>query len=123
MTRFKNETQESEQETLKGQEKANKVAEGRGESSSEPKEKAGRKSAQTKIPKAEKKPPEGSSKTKSTEEEVNSEPKVPKMATRSSSQLKLVPEKIKNYFSEQDNEYFSSEEADDVFVSGKFRKK
>ena len=49
-----NETKESKQETLKGQEKANKLAEGRSESSSEPKKKAGRKSAQTKIPKAEK---------------------------------------------------------------------
>ena len=38
--RVENETKESEQETLEGQEKANKVAEGRNESSSEPKEKA-----------------------------------------------------------------------------------
>ena len=52
--RVENETIESEQETRKGQEKANKVAEGRSESSSEPKEKAGRKLAQIKIPKAEK---------------------------------------------------------------------
>ena len=59
-----NGTKESEQETLKGQEKANKVAEGRGESSSKAQEKAGRKSAQTKIPKAKKKPLEGSSKKK-----------------------------------------------------------
>ena len=49
-----NETKESEQETHKEQEKANKVAEGRGESSSEPKKKPGRKSAQTKIPKGKK---------------------------------------------------------------------
>ena len=70
-----------------------------------------------------KKPPECSSKTISTEEKVNSEPKVPKMVTRSSSRLKLVPEKLMNYFTEQDDEYFSNEEADDVFVSGKFRKK
>ena len=40
------------------------------------------------------------------------------MATGSSSQLKLVPEKLKNYVTEQDKEYFSSQETDDVFVSG-----
>ena len=44
--KVENETKESEQETFKGQEKANKVAGGRGESSSEPKEKARRKSEQ-----------------------------------------------------------------------------
>ena len=45
------------------------------------------------------------------------------MAKRSSSRLKSVPKKLKKYFTEQGDEYFSSEEADDVFVSGKFRKK
>ena len=45
------------------------------------------------------------------------------MATRFSSRLKSVPEKLKNYFTEQDDGYFSSEEADNVFVSGKFRTK
>ena len=45
------------------------------------------------------------------------------MTTSSSSRLKLVPEKLKNYFTEQDEEYFSSQETDDFFVSGKFRKK
>ena len=45
------------------------------------------------------------------------------MATRSSSRLKSVPEKLKNYFAEQDDEYLRTEEADDVFVPGKFRKK
>ena len=70
-----------------------------------------------------KKPQESSSKTKSTEEMINSDPKAPKMATRSSSRLKSVPEDLKNYFTEQDEEYFSSQETDDVFVSGKSRKK
>ena len=45
------------------------------------------------------------------------------MATRSSSRLKSVPERLKNYFTEQDEEYFSSQETDDVFVSGKSRRK
>ena len=39
-----------------------------------------------------------SSKTKSTEEKVSSDPKAPNMATSSSSRLKSVPEKLKNYF-------------------------
>ena len=37
------------------------------------------------------------------------------MATKSSSRLKSVPEKLKNYLTEQDEEYFSSQENDDVF--------
>ena len=37
------------------------------------------------------------------------------MATRPSSRLKSVPERLKNYFTEQDEEYFSSQETDDVF--------
>ena len=48
------------------------------------------------------------------------------MATRSSGRLKLVPEKFEKlniYFTEQDEEYFSSQQTDDVFVSGKSRKK
>ena len=45
------------------------------------------------------------------------------MATRPSSRLKSVPERLENYFTEQDEEYFSSQETDDVFVSGKSRKK
>ena len=48
--------------------------------------------------------------------------KAPKMATRSSSRSKSAPEKITKYFTEQDEEYFSSQETDDVFVSGKPRK-
>ena len=40
---------------------------------------------ETKIPKPEKKQQESSSKTKSTEEKINSNPRAPKMATRSSS--------------------------------------
>ena len=46
----------------------------------------------------------------------------PKMATRSSSRLKSVPEKLKNYFIEQDDEHFSSQETVNVFVL-KIRKK
>ena len=61
--------------------------------------------------------------TKSTEEKINSAPKAPKMATRSGSQLKSVPEKLKNFFTQQDEKYFSGQETDDVSVSGKFRKK
>ena len=45
------------------------------------------------------------------------------MATIYGSRLKLVPEEFKNYFIAQDEEYFSSQETDDIFVSGKFRKK
>ena len=45
------------------------------------------------------------------------------MATRSSSRLKSVPERLKNYFTEQDDDYISGKETVDVFVSGKSRKK
>ena len=45
------------------------------------------------------------------------------MSTSSSCRLKLVPEKLKNYFTEQDEEYFSSQETDADFVLGKSRKK
>ena len=45
------------------------------------------------------------------------------MDTRSSNRLKSVPERLKNYFTEQDEVYFSSQETDDVFVSGKYTKK
>ena len=41
------------------------------------------------------------------------------MTTSSSSRSKSVPQKLKNYFTEQDEEYFSSQETDDVFVSRK----
>ena len=41
-----------------------------------------KKAAETKIPKPEKKPQESSSKTKSTKEKINSDPRAPKMATR-----------------------------------------
>ena len=34
-----------------------------------------------------------------------------------------MPERLKNYFTEQDEEYFSSQETDEVFISGKSRKK
>ena len=81
-----------------------------------------KKPAETKIPKPEKKQQDSSSK-KSTEEKINSNRKAPKMATRSSSRLKSVPERLKNYFTEQGGEYFSSQETDDDFVSGKSRKK
>ena len=53
---------------------------------------------------------------------INSNTKAPEMATGSSSRLKSVPERLQNYFTEQDDEYFSSQETDDVFVSGKSRK-
>ena len=49
-----------------------------------------------------KKPQESRNKTKSNEEKNNCDPKAPKQATRSSSQKKSVPEKLKNYFTEQD---------------------
>ena len=81
------------------------------------------KKQQKKIPKPERKPQESSSKTKSTEQKINGDLKAIKMATKSSSRLKSVPEKLKNYFTEQDVEYFSSQENSDVFVSGKLRKK
>ena len=118
-----NEAKESEQETSKGQEEAQNVPEGGGATSSKATKYTEKKPAETKIPKPEKKQQESSSKTKSIEEKINSNPKAPKMATRSSSRLKSVPERLKNYFTEQDEEYFSSQETDDVFVSGKSRKK
>ena len=62
---------------------------------------------------------ESSSKSKSTEENINSDPKAPKMSIRSRRRLKSVFENLKNYFTEQDEEYFSIQETDDVFVSGK----
>ena len=37
------------------------------------------------------------------------------MATRSSSRLQLVPEKLKNYSTEQDEDNFSSQKTDDIF--------
>ena len=46
-----------------------------------------------------------------------------KMATKSGSRLKSVPDKIKNYYTEQDEKYFRIQETDYVFVLGKFRKK
>ena len=82
-----------------------------------------KKAAETKIPKPEKKPLESSNKTKSTEEKINSDPKAPKKATGSSSRLRSVPEKLKYYFTEKDEEYSSSQETDYVCVSGKSRKK
>ena len=117
------ENEATEQETPKGQEKAQNVPEGGAATLSKATEYTEKKPAQTKIRKPEKKQQESSSKTKSTEEKINSNPKAPKMAARSSSRLKLVPEKLKNYFTEQDEEYFSSQETDDVFISGKSRKK
>ena len=74
-----------------------------------------KKSGRKNIPKPEEKPHKSSGKTKSSEEKINSDCRAPKMAKRSSSQLKLVPEKLKNYFTEQDEEYFSSQETDDFF--------
>ena len=82
-----------------------------------------KKISRNKNSKTRKKTQESSSKTKSTQEKINSDPKAPKMATRPRSQLKPVPEKLKNYFTEQDEEYFSNQETNDVFVSGKSRKK
>ena len=69
------------------------------------------------IPKSEKKPNDSSTKTKSTKENIYSNPQAPKIGKKSSSRLKLVPEKLRNYFTEQDEEYFSSQETDDVFVA------
>ena len=73
------------------------------------------KKAAEKNPKPERKPQESSSKTKSTEQKINGDLRAIKMATNSSSRLKSVPEKLKNYLTEQDEEYFSSQENDDVF--------
>ena len=105
-----NEAKESEQETSKWQEKAQNVPdEEGGVTSSKAREYTEKNPAETKIPKPEKKQQESSSKTKSTEEWTNSNPKAQKMATRSSSRLKSVPERLKNYFTEQDEEYSSSQ--------------
>ena len=117
-----NEAKESEEETSKGQEKEQNVAEGGGATSSKPTEYTGKKQQKQKF-QNQKKPQEFSSKTKSSEEKINSDRKAPKMATRSSSRLNSVPEKLKIYFTEQDEEDFSSQETDDVFVSGRSRKK
>ena len=63
-----NEAKESEQETSKAQEKAHNVPKGGGATSSKAIEYTEKKSAETQIPKPEKKQQESSSKTKSTEE-------------------------------------------------------
>ena len=78
----------------------------------------GKKQQKQKFQNQKKRPQKFSSKTKNTDENINSDPKEPKMATRSSSPLKSVPEKSKIYITEQHEEYFSSQETDDVFVSG-----
>ena len=96
-----NEAKESEQETSEGQDKAQNVAEKGGASSSNL-QSTMKKSRRNKNCKTGKKPQESSSKTKSTEENNNSDLMAPKMATRSSSRLKSVSEKLKNYFTEQD---------------------
>ena len=111
------------QETSKGQEKTNNLDEGGGATFSKRTEYTGKKAAEAKIEKQEKKLQEASSKTKSTEEKVNSDAKAPKRATRSSSQLISLPMKLRNYFTGQDEEYFTNQETDDVFVSEKYRKK
>ena len=67
-----------------------------------------KKQRKQRFPNPENKPQEGSSNTKSTEEKINGDPKAPNMATSSSSRLELVPEKLKNYFSEPDEHYLSS---------------
>ena len=118
-----NEANESEQETSKGQEKAQNVPEGGGATSSKATEYTEENPEETKFPKPEKKQQESSSKRKSIEEKINSNLKAPKMATRSSSRLKSVPEGLKSFFTELYEEYFSSQQSDDVFVSGKSRKK
>ena len=82
-----------------------------------------KRSSRNKNSKTCKKPHESSSKTKSTEEKINIDPKAPQIATTSSSRLKSLPEKLQNYFTDQDNEYFISQETDNVFVSRKSRKK
>ena len=82
-----------------------------------------KKKAETKIPKPQKKPQEASSKTKSTEKKINSDPKAPQIVTKSSNQLKRLLEKLMKIFSLQDGECFSSQKTDDVFVSGKLRTK
>ena len=89
-----NEAKKSEQGTSKGQEKAQNVPEGGGATSSKATEHTEKKPAETKIPKPEKKQQESSSKTNSTEQKINSDPKAPKMATKSSSRLKSVPERL-----------------------------
>ena len=118
-----NEAKESEQETSKGQEKAQNVSEGGGATSSKATQYTEKKTSRNKNFNTRKKQQDSSSKTKRNEEKINSNPKAPKMATRSSSLLKSVPERLKNYFTEQGEQYFSSQEIDDVFVSGKSRKK
>ena len=45
-----------------------------------------------------------------------------KRAIRSSSRLNSVPEKLKIYFTRQDENYFSPDETDDVFVLGALKK-
>ena len=72
-----NKAKESEQETSKGQEKAQNVPKGGAATSSKAAEYTEKKPAETKIKKQEKKHQESSSKTKSTEEKINSNPKAP----------------------------------------------
>ena len=73
-----NEAKQSEQATFKGPKKAQNVAEGRGATSSKPSEYTGKKQEKQKFQNQKKKPQESSSKTKSTEEKINSDPKAPK---------------------------------------------
>ena len=117
-----NEAKESKQKILEGKKRQTKCR-GRRCNYFKPTEYTGKEVAETKNQKTEKKPQESSSKTKTTEENTNSDPKAPKMAKKSRSRLKSVSDILKNCFTEQDEEYFISQETDDVFVSGKSRKK
>ena len=117
-----NETKESKQKILEGKKRQTKCR-GRRCNFFKTTEYTGKEVAETKNQKTEKKPQESSSKTKTTEENTNSDPKAPKMAKKSRSRLKSVSDILKNCFTEQDEEYFISQETDDVFVSGKSRKK
>ena len=116
------EAKESKQETFKGQEMAKNVAERRCATSSKHTEYTG-KNQQTQKFQNQKKSHRNLVVKQSTEEKINSDPRALKKSTRSSSLFKLVPEKLKNYVKEQDEEYFSGEEANDGFVSGESSKK
>ena len=124
MTHLRMKLKNQSKKPLKGKRRQTnyKFAEGESAISPKPTEYTGNKATETKIPKPEKKQEESSSRTKITEKKINGDPKAPKMVTKSSSQLKSVPQKKKVYFSEQYEEYFSSNQTDDVFASGKFSK-
>ena len=85
------------------------------ETNSKTTEYSGKKAAEKKFPKPEKRHMKLVVKQKVLQKRLTVIPRHQKWQ-KSSSRLKSVPEKLKNYFTEQDEEQFSSQETDNVFV-------